>query len=187
MIKLKNIPNLLTFSRLLLFPLWLLIFYLDYYYFLLIIIIYSALSDYFDGFLARKLHCETLIGKTLDPIADKIFTCTVLLTFVSDSRVNFVIAAIIITREIVISGLRETLSIYNQSEVLAVTILSKLKTAFQFLAIFILALMPISLEYSLKIHQIGTLFLYITAILAVYTGCNYAIKSINVINNIKKD
>ena len=55
MIKLKNIPNLLTFSRLLLFPLWLLIFYLDYYYFLLIIIIYSALSDYFDGFLARKL------------------------------------------------------------------------------------------------------------------------------------
>ena len=82
MFKLKNIPNILTFSRLACCPLWLILFYFDYYYFLLILVIYSSLSDYFDGFLARKLNSESIIGKTLDPIADKIFNCTVLLTFV---------------------------------------------------------------------------------------------------------
>lgn len=187
MFKLKNIPNILTFSRLACCPLWLVLFYFDYYYFLLILVIYSSLSDYFDGFLARKLNAESIIGKTLDPIADKIFTCTVLLTFVSDTRANFIIVAIIIVREIIISGLREALAIYNQSEILNVTLLSKIKTAFQFIAIFILTLIPLNIEYSAKIYQVGTIFLYITTILTIYTGYKYVISSIIVLNKIKKD
>src|SRR5210317_1948963 len=184
MINLKTIPNFLTFSRLFLCPIWLILFYYNYYYCLVIVITYSAFSDYFDGFLARKFNCETLIGKTLDPIADKIFTCTVLLTFVSDTRVNFIIATIIIIREIVISGLREALANYSQSKILNVTFLSKIKTASQFIAIFILTLMPLSIEYSLKIYQIGTLILYISTILTIYTGYNYVIKSIITLKNI---
>ena len=187
MFKLKNIPNILTFSRLACCPLWLILFYFDYYYFSLILVIYSSLSDYFDGFLARKLNSESIIGKTLDPIADKIFTCTVLLTFVSDTRANFIIVAIIIVREIIISGLREALAIYNQSEILNVTLLSKIKTAFQFIAIFILTLIPLNIEYSAKIYQVGTIFLYITTILTIYTGYKYVIRSIIVLNKIKKD
>ena len=187
MINLKKIPNFLTFSRLFLCPIWLILFYYNYYYCLVIVIIYSAISDYFDGFLARKFNCETLIGKTLDPIADKIFTCTVLLTFVSDTRVNFIIASIIIIREIVISGLREALANYSQSKILNVTFLSKIKTASQFIAIFILTLMPLSIEYSLKIYQIGTLILYISTILTIYTGYNYVIKSIITLKNIEKE
>ena len=187
MINIKNIPNFLTFSRLLLCPIWLVLFYYNYHYCLLITVLYSALSDYLDGFLARKFNCESLIGKTLDPIADKIFTCTVLLTFVSDGRINFIIATIIIIREIVISGLREALANYNKSKILDVTFLSKIKTSSQFAAIFILTLMPLSLEYSLKISQIGTLFLYISAILTIYTGYNYAIKSIIALKNIEKE
>lgn len=187
MINLKTIPNFLTFSRLFLCPIWLILFYYNYYYCLVIVIIYSAFSDYFDGFLARKFNCETLIGKTLDPIADKIFTCTVLLTFVSDTRVNFIIATIIIIREIVISGLREALANYSQSKILNVTFLSKIKTASQFIAIFILTLMPLSIEYSSKIYQIGTLFLYISTILTIYTGYNYVIKSIITLKNIEKE
>lgn len=187
MINLKTIPNFLTFSRLFLCPIWLILFYYNYYYCLVIVIIYSAFSDYFDGFLARKFNCETLIGKTLDPIADKIFTCTVLLTFVSDTRVNFIIATIIIIREIVISGLREALANYSQSKILNVTFLSKIKTASQFIAIFILTLMPLSIEYSLKIYQIGTLILYISTILTIYTGYNYVIKSIITLKNIEKE
>lgn len=187
MINLKTIPNFLTFSRLFLCPIWLILFYYNYYYCLVIVITYSAFSDYFDGFLARKFNCETLIGKTLDPIADKIFTCTVLLTFVSDTRVNFIIATIIIIREIVISGLREALANYSQSKILNVTFLSKIKTASQFMAIFILTLMPLSIEYSLKIYQIGTLILYISTILTIYTGYNYVIKSIITLKNIEKE
>ncbi len=186
MFKLKNIPNIFTISRLLCCPLWLILFYFDYYSYSVILIVYSALSDYLDGFLARKLNSESIIGKTLDPIADKIFTCTVLLTFISDSRANFLIVTIIIIREIIISGLREALAIYNQSEVLSVTLLSKIKTTFQFIAIFILSLMPLSLEYSAKIYQFGTIFLYITAILTIYTGYKYVIKSIIVLKNKEK-
>jgi CDP-diacylglycerol--glycerol-3-phosphate 3-phosphatidyltransferase len=187
MVKLNDIPNLITFSRLICCPLWLILYYFDYYYCSIILIAYSAISDYFDGFLARKLNSESIFGKTLDPIADKIFNCTILLTFVSDARANFIIVAIIIIREILISGLREALAIYNQSGVLSVTLISKIKTTFQFIAIFILALMPLSLEYSMKIHQFGTIFLYITAILTIYTGYKYVIKSIIVLKNIKKE
>ena len=186
MIKYKNIPNFLTFSRLICCPLWLILFYFDYYYFCLILVIYSALSDFFDGFLARKFNYLSVIGKTLDPIADKIFTCTVLLTFISDARANVIIVAIIIIREIIISGLREALSIYNKSEALNVTLLSKIKTTLQFIAIFILTLIPLSIEYSEKIYQIGTIFLYITALLTVYTGYIYVIKSIIILNKIEK-
>ena len=187
MFKFKNIPNLLTFSRLMCCPLWLILFYFDYYYLALILVVYSALSDYFDGFLARKLNSESVIGKTLDPIADKIFTCTVLLTFVSDARANYIIVVIIIVREIIISGLREALAIYKQSAILNVTLLSKIKTAFQVIAILILTLIPLSIEYSAKIYQVGTIFLYITTILTIYTGYKYVIKSIIVLNKIKKD
>ena len=78
------------------------------------------------------------------------------------------------------------MAIYNQSEVLSVTLLSKIKTTFQFIAIFILSLMPLSLEYSAKIYQFGTIFLYITAILTIYTGYKYVIKSIIVLKNKEK-
>ena len=93
----------------------------------------------------------------------------------------------IIIREIVISGFREALANYNKSNILNVTFLSKIKTTSQFIAIFILTLMPLSLEYSLKIHQIGTLLLYISAILTVSTGYNYVIKSIIALKNIEKE
>ena len=75
----------------------------------------------------------------------------------------------------------------NQSEILNVTLLSKIKTTFQFIAIFILSLIPLNIEYSAKIYQVGTIFLYITTILTIYTGYKYVIRSINILNKIKKD
>ena len=104
MIKLKDIPNILTISRLLCCPIWLILFYFDCYIFCLILILYSAISDYLDGLLAKKFNATSILGKTLDPIADKIFTCTVLITFISDARANSIIVAIIIIREIIVSG-----------------------------------------------------------------------------------
>jgi phosphatidylglycerophosphate synthase len=90
-------------------------------------------------------------------------------------------------REIIISGLREALSKYNKSNLLEVTFLSKIKTAFQFFSIFILALVPINIEFSQKIQNFGSVFLFITAVLTVYTGYKYVIKSIIEINKIKRE
>ena len=187
MIKLKDIPNILTISRLLCCPIWLILFYFDYYIFCLILILYSAISDYLDGLLARKFNATSILGKTLDPIADKIFICTVLITFISDARANSIIVAIIIIREIIVSGLREALANYNRANSLAVTFLSKIKTTFQFLTIFILALVPLNIAFSNKIYNFGSIFLYITAILTVYTGYKYVINSIIEFNKIKRE
>ena len=185
MIKLHNIPNILTISRLLCCPLWLLLFYFDLYIFCLILIVYSGITDFLDGFLARKYNATSIIGKALDPIADKIFTSTVLITFIVDSRANFIIVSAIIIRELMVSGLREALSNYNKSYLLEVTFLAKIKTASQFLAIFILALVPLNISFSNTVYSFGTIFLYLTAILTVYTGYKYVIISIKELKNIE--
>jgi CDP-diacylglycerol--glycerol-3-phosphate 3-phosphatidyltransferase len=185
MIKLKNIPNILTISRLLCCPLWLLLFYFDFYISCLILIFYSGITDFLDGFLARKYNATSIIGKALDPIADKIFTSTVLITFIVDSRANFIIVSAIIIRELMVSGLREALSNYNKSYLLEVTFLAKIKTASQFLAIFILALVPLNISFSNTVYSFGTIFLYLTAILTVYTGYKYVIISIKELKNIE--
>ena len=96
MIKLKNIANILTISRLLCCPIWLLLFYFDLYIYSLLLIFYSGISDFLDGFLARKFNATSIIGKALDPIADKIFTSTVLITFIADSRANFIVVSVMI-------------------------------------------------------------------------------------------
>ena len=185
MIKLNNIPNILTISRLLCCPLWLLLFYFDLYIFCLILIAHSGVTDFLDGFLARKYNATSIIGKALDPIADKIFTSTVLITFIVDSRANFIIVSAIIIRELMVSGLREALSNYNKSYLLEVTFLAKIKTASQFLAIFILALVPLNISFSNTVYSFGTIFLYLTAILTIYTGYKYVIISIKELKNIE--
>ena len=187
MIKLKNIPNILTISRLLCCPIWLLFLYFDLYIYCLLLIFYSGISDFLDGFIARKYNATSIIGKALDPIADKIFTSTVLITFIADSRANFIVVSVIIMRELIISGLRETLSNYNKSNLLEVTFLSKIKTASQFLTIFILAIVPLNISFSNTIYNFGTILLYITAILTVYTGYKYVIISINELKNIESE
>ena len=185
MIKLNNIPNILTISRLLCCPLWLLLFYFDFYISCLILIFYSGITDFLDGFLARKYNATSIIGKALDPIADKIFTSTVLITFIVDARANFIVVSLIIIRELIVSGLREALSNYNKSSLLEVTFLSKIKTTSQFLAIFILALVPLNISFSNTIYNFGSIFLYLTAILTIYTGYKYVIISIKELKNIE--
>ena len=187
MIKLKSIPNILTISRLICCPIWLLLFYFDLYIYCLLLIFYSGISDFLDGFLARKFNATSIIGKALDPIADKIFTSTVLITFIADARANFIVVSAIIIRELIVSGLRETLANYNKSNSLEVTFLSKIKTASQFLAIFILALVPLKISFSNTIYNFGTIFLYLTAILTIYTGYKYVIISINEFKKIESE
>ena len=161
--------------------------YLSITVLLAVLIIYSALSDYLDGYIARCYNASSIIGKTLDPIADKLFACPVLISFIYDSRANVFVVTIILMREIIVSGLREALSKYNKSNLLEVTFLSKIKTTFQFFSIFILALVPINIEFSQKIQSFGSVFLFMTAILTIYTGYKYVIKSIIEINKIKRE
>ena len=139
---LRKIPNILTIGRILIVPFFVLAFYLPGFYgdlTALILFIVASFTDFLDGMLARLLGEESKLGELLDPIADKIIVATALILLVMDGTIrNYeVIAAIIIlTREILISGLREFLA--KGKIKLPVSNLAKLKTVLQMVSIGLL-------------------------------------------------
>ena len=184
---LKKIPNILTVGRILIVPFFVLAFYLPGFYgdlTALILFIVASFTDFLDGMLARILGEESKLGELLDPIADKIIIATALILLVMDGTIrNYeVIAAIIIlTREILISGLREFLA--KGSVKLPVSSLAKVKTFLQMFCISVL----LTGETGNKIinfqdynaQTIGIILLWLSAFLTLYTGYEYLRKGID--------
>ena len=184
---LRKIPNILTIGRILIVPFFVLAFYLPGFYgdlTALILFIIASFTDFLDGMLARLLGEESKLGELLDPIADKIIVATALILLVMDGTIrNYeVIAAIIIlTREILVSGLREFLAKGQIS--MEVTSLAKLKTFLQMLSIAIL----LTGESGNKLinfqdynaQTIGIILLWLSAFLTLYTGYDYLRKGID--------
>ena len=133
----KNIPNILTILRLLACPLLVYLFAVANYLWILIIFVLACLTDFFDGYLARKKNFKSNFGKVLDPIADKllIITVCVLIIIYFGKIIGLVVIAfyIIIIREIIVSLLRFNLVDKNKS--IDVSLLSKYKTFIQMIAI----------------------------------------------------
>ena len=184
--KLK-IPNVLTIGRIILVPVFVVTFYIPGFLGDLIpffIFVLASFTDFLDGVLARFYKEESKLGELLDPIADKIMVAAALVLLVmNDIIINYeVIAAIIIlTREILISGLREFLAKSQVS--MPVTGLAKFKTFIQMFAIAILLTgesgnRVINFE-DYNAHTIGIVFLWLSAFLTLYTGYDYVKKGIN--------
>ncbi len=183
---LKKIPNILTIGRIIIVPFFVLAFYLPGFYGDLtacILFVIASFSDFLDGMLARMMGEESKLGELLDPIADKIIVATALILLVMSGTIKHyeVIAAIIIlTREILISGLREFLA--RGQIKLPVTNLAKLKTFLQMVAIALL----LTGETGNKIlnfqdynaQTIGIILLWLSAFLTLYTGYEYLRKGI---------
>jgi len=184
---LKKIPNILTIGRIIIVPFFVLAFYLPGFYgdlTALILFIIASFTDFLDGMLARMLGEESNLGELLDPIADKIIIAAALILLVMDGTIRHyeVIAAIIIlTREILISGLREFLA--KGKVKLPVSNLAKLKTFLQMISIGLL----LSGETGNKIinfqdynaQTIGIFLLWLTAFLTLFTGYDYMRKGID--------
>ena len=182
-----KIPNYLTIGRIIIVPIFVITFYLPGFYgdiipFLLFVI--ASFTDFLDGLLARMFREESKLGELLDPIADKIIVATALILLVMDNTIKGfeVIAAIIIlTREILISGLREFLA--KGQIKLPVSNLAKLKTFLQMLAISLL----LTAETGNKIlnfqdynaQTIGIVLLWLSAFLTLFTGYEYMRKGID--------
>lgn len=138
-----NIPILLTWLRVALIPLVVGVFYLPDAWLswdakdiaATIIFIVAAVTDWFDGFLARRWNETSAFGAFLDPVADKLMVAGALLVLVEFDRVNAVIAFIIIGREIAISALREWMAQIGASKSVAVSSIGKIKTTAQMVAI----------------------------------------------------
>lgn len=135
-----NIPNSLTLLRILLIPVLVVVFYLPFRNHLLVaavVFAVAAVTDWFDGYLARRLDQSTAFGAFLDPVADKLMVAIALVLLVErhDTLLFTLAACVIIGREIVVSALREWMAELGRRTSVAVSYIGKIKTAFQMVAI----------------------------------------------------
>ena len=175
---LQTLPNLLTLARIAAIPIVVGLFFLDGPFGVWLAFVFYTLAcvtDYIDGYLARVLRQQSNLGKFLDPIADKLLVAAVLFVAVGVGRVegvNVIAAAIILCREIVVSGLREFLAEVQVS--LPVNHLSKWKTGIQMIALGFLLVGPIGPNFwSVTTLEIGLAGLWIAAALTMITGLDY--------------
>jgi len=170
-----NIPNMLTWLRILLIPVFVTVFYLSdstlnphlKNLIATAVFLLAAWTDWLDGYLARKLNQTSAFGAFLDPVADKLMVAAALILLVKLGRADAVIAFIIIGREITISALREWMAKVGESKSTAVSMLGKVKTSFQMLSITLLLYYePI---YGLDLQLIGSMLLYMAALLTLWS------------------
>ena|SRR5579872_5101304 len=174
-----NLPNLLTWLRILMIPLLVAVYYLPHDWIanhqknLVAAAIFSiaAITDWLDGYLARVLNQISRFGAFLDPVADKLMVATALILLVWLGRVEGFIAAIIIGREIAISALREWMAQIGQSRHVAVSFLGKVKTLSQMFAIVLLLYHDEVLNFSSQ--AIGNFLIYVAAILTLWSMVYY--------------
>ncbi|MBZ0093313.1 MAG: CDP-diacylglycerol--glycerol-3-phosphate 3-phosphatidyltransferase [Burkholderiales bacterium] len=175
-----NIPNLLTWMRIALIPLFAAVFYLPATWFppawanltATAIFAVAALTDWLDGYLARALNQTSSFGAFLDPVADKLMVAAALIVLVELGRVNGLIALIIVGREITISALREWMAVIGQSKSVAVSFVGKIKTATQMVAILLL-LYSDNFVQAIETKQIGTWLMYLAALLTLWSMAYY--------------
>lgn len=174
----RHLPNFLTLGRIVLVPpIVILLFFpgklpsaVASFIFLI-----ASLTDFFDGFVARRLKVESSFGRFLDPIADKVLVTSALIMLISLGRVPAWVVMLIITREVAVSALRALTKTWNTT--LQPSPVGKLKAVFQFAAI-----VPLIAHYTYHIivpinfHLVGTVLIYIALVLTLWSGIDYFIK-----------
>lgn len=174
-----NIPNLLTWLRILAIPLFVAMLYMPGDWMseqaanitATAIFVAAAITDWLDGYLARKLNQQSAFGAFLDPVADKLMVAAALIVLVEFDRLNATVAFIIIGREITISALREWMARVGESKSVAVSFIGKLKTTAQMIAI------PFLLYYNqlgpLDCRRVGTWLIWLAALLTLWSMVYY--------------
>jgi cardiolipin synthase (CMP-forming) len=170
-----NIPNTLTWARIALIPFFVGIYYLpdamcsasEKDAIATLTFVAAAVTDWFDGYLARSLGQTSAFGAFLDPVADKLMVAAALIVLVHLDRVDALIALVIIGREITISALREWMAKVGASASVAVAFVGKLKTAAQMSAIpLLLWQQPLM---GMDGRQLGTVLIYVAAVLTLWS------------------
>ena len=177
-----TIPTLLTWARIASIPLIVGVYYLPWdeatkNLSATAMFVLFALTDWLDGWLARRLNQTSAFGAFLDPVADKILICASLLVLLEQGRVDAWVALVIIGREIAISALREWMAHIGASRSVAVHMLGKLKTVSQMVAIPFL-LYDGTLFGVLDTRLWGTLLMYVAAVLTIWSMVYYLRKAI---------
>jgi CDP-diacylglycerol--glycerol-3-phosphate 3-phosphatidyltransferase/cardiolipin synthase len=175
-----NIPNLLTWLRIAAIPLFIAVLYVDESWLTArqanivatSIFVAAAVTDWFDGYLARKLNQSSAFGAFLDPVADKLMVAAALVVLVELGRTDAIVALIIIGREITISALREWMAQLGQSKNVAVSMLGKVKTTAQLVAIPFLLYDGV-LFGLINCRMLGRVLIWVAAVLTIWSMFYY--------------
>ena len=184
-----TLPNIITLSRIFLIPLFVGLFYLQPNYLdgeplswinnsIVAIYILISATDFIDGFLARRLNQESALGAFLDPVADKLMVCTALILLIDYYHTWYITipSIIIISREILVSALREWMSEVGKRAKVAVSWIGKSKTFVQMIAIlFLLVHQPLFFFSYNEINIMGRTLLFAATILTLWSGIKYLI------------
>ncbi len=169
-----NLPNLITLGRILLIPVFVLLFITpteDRSLSAAAIFVIAAASDLVDGYLARRTGQVTKLGKLLDPIADKLLVLSALILLVNVDRLNALVAILIIARELAVTGIRAIAA--GEGIVIAAETTGKYKMALQVVAISMLILEGTGLGELGNLHLVGLATLYLSLVLGYISGAQY--------------
>jgi cardiolipin synthase len=180
-----NVPNLVTLSRIILIPLLIGLYYLPDAWMseqnrnvaATLVFIFAGITDWLDGYLARRLNQMSAFGAFLDPVADKLIVAGALVVLLYVNRVDMLVALIIIGREIAISALREWMAKVGQAKSVAVAFIGKLKTVSQMVAIPLL-LFHDPLFDVVDCQWLGTILINVAAVLTVASMLYYLRKAL---------
>lgn len=191
-----NLPNILTISRIVVIPVIFLSIYIHaaaWSVFAAVLFILAAVTDYFDGYLARARNQTSAFGRLLDPIADKLLVVSALLIIVANGMVDklsYIPVVIILCREVLVSGLREFLAEVKIG--MPVTRLAKWKTACQMTALSLILLSSVSIvrigdSYISIFGLIGEILLWVAGVLTFMTGYDYFKRSLEYVKSLEAD
>ena len=170
-----NIPILLTWLRIILIPLMIAVYYVPDSWFqsagrdlaATVVFVVAAVTDWLDGYLARRWQQTSAFGAFLDPVADKLMVAAALIVLVQLGRLDAILATIIIGREITISALREWMAQIGAHRSVAVSMIGKIKTSAQMIAIpLLLYQAPVS---GFDVFQAGIWLIYVAAVLTLWS------------------
>lgn len=169
-----NLPNVLTLTRILLIPVFVVLFVTPTPSRSLaaaVVFLVAALTDLLDGYLARKCGQVTKLGRLLDPIADKLLVLSALIVLVQVDRVSALIAILIIAREVAVTGIRAIAA--TEGIIISAETTGKYKMALQVIAIVLLILEGTVLSEYGNVHLAGIVTLYLSVVLGYLSGGQY--------------
>lgn len=176
--KIFNLPNQLTILRVLLIPLFLFFIYFDKpvtNIIATVIFVTASVTDFVDGYIARKYEIITDFGKILDPVADKILVAACLISLMELGRIQGIIVIILLARDFAVGALRDFSS--SRGEIIPAGFSGKLKTVFQMIAVGFLTYKNELL--GINALFVGNILVYVATIISIYSGYEYFKKHFN--------
>ena len=177
-----NLPNKLSLFRVVIIPVFIIVFYLIgwtnnqvFAYMLAPLFMIASITDFLDGYIARKYNLVTVFGKFIDPLADKLIVMAALLVLNALNMVPIWVTVIILSREFIVTGIR--LVAVGEGNVIAASKLGKYKTASTMVGIILMLLYP----YWMILADIGIWVVYIGTLLTVISGVDYFMKNKEII------